>query len=199
MRVDFYTKDFTKLDLESLNVKTLDITVSSPTPVHERTKVDSRHGSLTVGTLLEGRTMSVSFFIRAKDTYDFSLIRNELFRLFNGLDFLYLVDTYEQGKRWKVKVDNSYDIKKINPSVGQFDIEFFSDSPYSESIGSTQNIVDGNFEAWQYGQGLLAEDLIYDSTASNFQVHNAGDIKIDPRELPLTIEVTASQSNQMLF
>ncbi|MCM3792510.1 phage tail family protein [Priestia megaterium] len=200
MIVDFYTKDWTKINLSSLNIMTTNFIIDSPSPQHTRESIGRVSGTYTLGTVLDGRSMKVSFFLKTTDFYDFTLIRNEVFKIFNGLDYLYIVDKLkEPAKRWKVKVSNGYEMNKINQVASQFDIEFFSDSPYSESIGTTQDIGNGDFESWQYGQGLITEDLTYDSTAVSFQIYNAGDIKIDPRTLPMLIEVTASQTSADIY
>ncbi|WP_374187428.1 phage tail family protein [Priestia aryabhattai] len=198
MRVDVYTKDWVKVDLDSLNVVTTNFILDSPSPQHTREEVDMMHGTNTLGTVLAGRTMQVTFHIRAVDAYDFPLVRNEVFKLFNGLDIVYLVDTREPGKRWKVRVESSYDTAPIAMVFSQFDISFFSDSPFSESIGTTQDPLTFDAEVWQIGQGLLAEDdITYTNTASNFKIYNPGDVTIDPRDpkTPLTIEVTAAQTS----
>ncbi|MFE4119944.1 phage tail family protein [Priestia sp. YIM B13486] len=202
MRVDIYTKDWVKVDLDSLNVVTTNFILESSSPQHTREDVDMMYGTNTLGTVLAGRTMQVTFHIRAVDAYDFPLVRNEIFKLLNGLDVVYLVNTRESGKRWKVRVESAYDTAPIAMVFSQFDISFFSDSPFSESIGTTQDPLTFYAERWQFGQGILAEDDIkYTNTASSFKIYNLGDITIDPRDpkAPLTIEVTAAQTSSNIM
>lgn len=197
MRVDFYTPDFTLIDIKKLGVETNDFIVSPPSPQHEREAVKGKDGTNTLGTTLDGRTMRVSFYYEAYDLYDYYLTRNAVFKLFNGLDFLYIVDRREPGKRWaKVKVNSSYELTRLNPTTATFDIDFMSDYAYSESIGTTENsFTDDDTVIWQYGQGLPDEPVSYEQTAASFQYYNAGDVLIDPNEYPLKIEVTAAQTS----
>jgi len=200
MRVDFYTSNFELIDIESLGVKTLDFVVSSPSPQHKRETVERQHGTNTLGTTLDGRTMKVTFAILSYDKYDYYLTRNAVYRLFNGLDFMYIVDNREPGKRWKVKVNSSYDLTRLNPTVASFEIEFMSDYAFSESIGTTENsFTDDDSVIWQYGQGLPDDPVSYVQTASDFKYYNAGDVAIDPRKYPLIIEVTAAQTSSDIY
>ncbi|MGC3792051.1 phage tail domain-containing protein [Priestia aryabhattai] len=195
-RVDFYTPSWEKLDLTSRNIVPIGFVLDSPSPQHMRENVQNVNGTNTLGTVLDGRTMKVTFLLKAIDIYDFYFIRNELFKLFNGLDFLYLVDVErEPGKRWKVKVNSQYDLTKLNTTAAKAEIEFFSDFSFAESIGTTQDPFSFDSDIWQFGQGLIDEDLSYTHTIKDFKIYNAGDIIIDPRFLPLTIEVTAAQTS----
>lgn len=196
MRVDLYDKNFTKIDLEQYDVISTNFILDSPSPNHERQETSNQHGTVTLGSKLGARSMSVTFHIRAKDAYDFPLVRNEVFKVLNGLEFVYIVDKREPGKRWKVKVESNYDVAPIAMVFAQFDISFMSDSPFAESIGTTQDPLSFDAEVWQIGQGLLAEDLSYTQTANSFQIYNAGDVTIDPRFIhtPITIEVTTAST-----
>ncbi|MDE8676450.1 phage tail domain-containing protein [Priestia aryabhattai] len=200
-RVDFYTPDFKLIDIESLGVETNDFIVDPPSPQHDREPVKGQDGTNTLGTTLDGRTMSASFVITAYDVYDYYLTRNAVYRLFNGLDFMYVVDNREPGKRWsKVKVDTSYDLSRINSVTATFQIPLKSDYAYSESIGTTENsFTDDDSIIWQYGQGLPDEPVAYEQTARDFQYYNAGDITIDPTKYPLVIEVTAAQTSDDIY
>lgn len=194
MRVDLYDKNFNLIDLEQYDVITTNFILDSPSPSHQRQEISGQHGIVTLGTTLGARSMSVTFHIRARDAYDFPLVRNEVFKALDGLEFIYIVDKREPGKRWKVKVESNYDVAPIAMVFAQFDISFMSDSPFAESIGTTGDPFTFDSELWQIGQGLPMDDLNYTQIANSFQIYNAGDATIDPRFIhtPLTIEVTTS-------
>jgi hypothetical protein len=192
MRVDIYDSNFQKIDLEALDIITDNFRVSSPAPKHERTEM--KYGRVTLGTSLEGRSMTVSFHIHGRDKYDFVLLRDELYNYLSGLDFLYIIDRLNPAKRWKVKVESSYEAVAVATVLAVFDIEFTSDSPYCESLGMTTDPLTFDSEMWQFGQGLLSDDDInYTKTDDKFRIYNAGNTEIDPRNIhtPLTIEITA--------
>jgi len=197
MRVTFYDENFTEIDIGIFGVKTLDLVVSSPTPEHHRQDISGQNGIVTLGSNLGSRTLTVVFFISAVDKYDFYLVRNEVFKVFNGLKFLYIVDEREPGKRWKIKLDTNYTMERLTAVHAKFEMTFVSDSPFAESIGTTADPLTFDAEVWQIGQGLLAEDdIVYTQTANSFQIYNPGDETVDPRNIhtPLTIEVTAAST-----
>ncbi len=200
MRVDFYDSNFNLIELKPWNVKTIDFEVDSLAPSHAREGADGFNGTNTLGTTLEGREMRVKFLIDAVDVHDFYLVRSQVYKWFTGLDFLYIVDRREPGKRWsKVKVNSKYSMERINPTAAQFTIEFMSDNAYCESIGDTTTPFTYDADVWQYGQGLPDDvddiGITYDTRLRDFSIYNAGDVEIDPRELPLTILVTAAQTS----
>src|SRR5690348_8219804 len=99
MRVDFYDSNFNLIDIKPWNVKTIDFEVDSLAPSHAREGADGFNGTNTLGTTLEGREMRVKFLIDAVDVHDFYLVRSQVYKWFTGLDFLYIVDRREPGKR----------------------------------------------------------------------------------------------------
>lgn len=201
MRVKVYDSTFTEIDLAKYDIDTSDFKLDSPSPKHD--EIEIRFGRVTLGTGLEPRSMSVTFHIHGRDMYDFVLVRDELFNYFSGLDFLYLIDVRNPAKRWKVKVSSAYEVTPIATRVAVFDIEFISDSPYCESLGTTSDPRTFDAEVWQFGQGLLMDDDIsYTKTSNTFQIYNAGGVTIDPRSIhtPMTIEITSNvtSSNAVL-
>jgi Phage tail protein len=198
-RFTIYDSSFTKIDFGNLDIKPYDFQVDPPEPQHAREEVDGADGTNTLGTLLAGRTMRGKFSIKAHDRDDFYLIVSRLYAILNGKNFLYIVDNRQPGKRWaRVKVNSRYDINRLNPHAGETTIEFMSDYAVCESIFKTVvNQFSVDDDILQYGQGVPDDltDIVYDTTAASFSIWNGGDIEIEPRELPLTVEVTAAQTS----
>lgn len=199
-RFSIYDSSFTKIDLNNLDVKPYDFQVDPPEPQHAREEADGADGTNTLGTVLAGRSMRGKFLIKAYDRDDFYLIVARLYALLNGKKFLYIVDNRQPGKRWaRVKVNSKYDINRLNPYAGETTIEFMSDYAVCESVGTTEDPFTYDADVWQYGQNLPEDvddaDVYYETTLKDFQIWNASDIEIDPRELPLTVEVTAAQTS----
>lgn len=199
-RFGVYDSSFKKIDLLRLNVKAYDFEVEPLDPQHQREEADGANGTNTLGTTFAGRALRGSFYIQAYDKYDYYLIVSDLYKLLNGKEFLYLVDYRQPGKRWaRVKVNSKYSVERLNPRTGTISIDFMSDLAFSESIGDTTTPFTYDADVWQYGQGLPEDvdddDIYYETSLRDFNIWNAGDVEIDPRELPLTIEVTAAQTS----
>ena len=176
-------------------IKCLKFVISSPSPRRETNTVTGRNGIITQDTTLDGRSLRASFAIEAHDYLDYQLLRNEAFKLFDAKTEFYIIDNREMGKRWLVRTASAYTPERLGLRLGSFDIDFVSDSPYAESVYTTKDelLIDAGY--LQYGQGLITEDLTYKFSSSSFQIFNAGDILIDPRELPLVINFKGASNS----
>ncbi|MBL2068802.1 phage tail family protein, partial [Klebsiella pneumoniae] len=124
------------------------------------------------------------------DMWDYALLRDEVFRIFDSREAFYIIDQRNPGKRSLVKYSSPYSIDQ-NWKYGFFEIDFVTVKlPFAESIGKTTdpNTFDSNL--WQIGQGLIAEDTKYTHNTTSFRIYNAGDVTIDPKEMPLKIIYT---------
>lgn len=187
--------DGCRYDLKSLGIVPLTFNVDSLSPVHETEVMEVMDGHVDIDTTFEGRTLSANFFIEAKDYYDYNQVRNQVFRLFNGKSYFYILDQKEPKKRWKVKTASKFTIDKNSLIAGSFSVEFISPSPYAESIGTTLDPFTFESEKWQVGQGLITDNLQYVHNKSSFKIFNAGDVSIDPRQMPLQIKYQGASSN----
>ncbi|HHY72706.1 MAG TPA: phage tail family protein [Bacillus bacterium] len=184
-----------RYNLEEYGIKSLGLIISSPNPIHNTEKIEGRHGHIDMGTTFEGRSLKGRFMLKAKDRLDYLLLRDEIFGLFDGRKFFYLIETDQPKRRWKVKTASAYDIERITSRVGQFEIQFISPLPFAESFGTTLAPFDFNNELWAVGQGVISEDLKYVYNTPNFSIYNGSDVEIDPRELPLLITFKGASSN----
>ncbi|MCG7345304.1 phage tail family protein [Sporosarcina sp. ACRSL] len=187
--------DGTVYDLKEFGLVPLIFTLDSPTPRHTAEIVEGRDGHIDLGTTFEGRTMRSTFYIKGTDKYDYLLLRDEVFRLFDARTFFYLIDIDEPRKRWKVKTADMYTPINHRAEAGTMEISFVSPSPYAESYGTTLDPFTFTAEKWQVGQGVIAEDLIYAHNTQNFRIYNGSDIPINPREIPLLIKYQGASTN----
>ncbi|KAA0944150.1 phage tail family protein [Sporosarcina sp. ANT_H38] len=187
--------DGTKYDLKQFGLVPSTFTIDSPSPRHVSEIVEGRSGYLDLGTTFEGRTMKATFYIKGKDKYDYLLLRDEVFRLFDARTFFYLIDKNQPKKRWKVKTAAPYTPERFNGRIGTLEIQFVSPSPYAESYGTTIDPFTFTDELWQVGQGVISEDLKYAHSVSFFRIYNGSDIDIDPREIPLLIKYQGISNN----
>jgi phage-related protein len=181
--------------LAELGIKTLNFEVDSPEPIVVSEEMPGRNGRVDVGAWYGSRSMRGSFFVQAHDTADFPLLRNEMFRAFASREPFHLIDSREPGKRWYVRASGRFAVQQIRQNKGKFDVEFSAESTFAESIGTTADPLTFDAELWQLGQGLTADDVSYTHNTAQFQIYNAGDVTVDPRELPLKITFTGASTN----
>lgn len=184
-----------KYVLEELGIMTRDFNPQSSSPVHNFENVENRHGTIDRGTVYGQRTINCSFYFKAVDMWDYALLRDEVFRLFDSREAFYIIDQRNPGKRWLVKCNASYNIEQ-NWKYGFFEIDFVTVKlPFAESIGTTMDSFDFDSELWQLGQGLVAEDTKYVHNTTSFRIYNAGDVLIDPKCMPLKIKYKGKSNN----
>lgn len=189
------TLDGTRFNLETIGIIPLQFNVESLSPRHNFEAVEGRDGHIDLGTTFEGRRINTKFAIKAKDLYDYPLLSNEVFKLFNARTEFYLIHKYEPKRRWKVKTITMFSIDRLLRRVGSFEIQFISASPYAESFGTTLDPFTFDGELWQVGQGLISEDLKYVHNTNTFSIYNGSDIDLDPREFPLKIKYQGASNN----
>jgi phage-related protein len=177
-------KDGTVIDLhEDKNIWVSSFRIPSPKPNHTTEKVDGRHGSVLLETLLDDRIVKAKFSVEAADSAEFDLLRDELFRIFNPLNKFHIIRDLQPGKRMEVSVDGDFDLDYLTLEDGEFELNFVMHSPYLESVITTLNPVqlDG------YMQMSTPDVVNYQFSDSSFSVWNEGDIAVDPRAHEITI------------
>lgn len=160
-------------------------------------KIDGRYGQIEVGGSFDARdNIRAQILFYSRDIWDFYLFRNEIFKLFASQDPFYIITNREPGKRWKVRVASAYEIEpKAFGHYGEFNIVFKSASAFCESVGTTLDPFTFDSNLWQIGQGLISEDTKYSYNTSTFRIFNAGDVTIDPSNMPLKIRFIGASKN----
>ncbi|MEK4711131.1 phage tail family protein [Bacillus sp. FSL R10-2780] len=168
-----------------------------PSPPVYRTDIDdneNRNGEIDNGTVIKSRPLDAFVFFTALDYYDFTLKRNEVLKWLDSREYFYIIDDREPGKRWKVKVEN-HTLGQLKSTAGEFQITFKCYEGLAESIGTTTDPFTFDNELWQIGQGLIAENTVYTHETTRFRIWNAGDVPVDPCEMPLLITIHGASNN----
>lgn len=195
-----YDKDMNVMRFPN-GVTPLDIFISSIQLRRRKSTIEGVDGYIDFGSEYDTRQMSISLKLDAKDTQDYRLLRDEVFSFFNAHDYFYISETYQKGKRYKVKVSESFIPQRLNRRVASIDIPLeLVELPFAESIGRTsdidQNGISYDDEIWGYGMGLLYDDESqkYTHNTRTFRIYNAGNVPIDPfqQELKITIQGASS-------
>lgn len=194
------------IDLEEAGIRTRDFIISSPNPIHHTESIDGGIGLIDYGTDYGERDIKLLLRTSTKNIPSFSLKRDEIYDLFFSDEHFYLIERRIYGKRWKVKVRDSFDIQQRS-LFGNFEIDFIGLDGYSESRGSSIEIHENGISAadnlWGFGMGLITPDtsLIYKfnaEVAKTFRVYNAGNVKVNPfdHKLKITIkDIVGSTAN----
>jgi hypothetical protein len=162
---------------------------------HDPIDMPGRDGLLDGETRRKERKMSAEITIEAVDHYDYDLLKDEVYRLFDSKESFYIVRDVQPGKRYEVKCDSPFSIARTAYELGEFSISFVAYRPFAESIGGTIDPMTFDSGLWQIGQGLIAEDVKYTHNTTSFRIFNAGDITIDPKSMDLKIKYKGMSNN----
>ncbi|MEK4501835.1 phage tail family protein [Bacillus sp. FSL R12-0069] len=143
---------------------------------------------------IEGRPIHTEILFTSYDFFDHVLKRNEFFQILDSREDFYVISSEEPGKRWLVSAE-SFTPEPVSMTLGRCEIVLYSDSPYAESIGKTNDPMTFDSNLWQIGQGIIAEDTKYTHNTTSFRIYNAGDVTIDPKSMPLQIKYIGASNN----
>src|SRR5699024_7580241 len=191
-----YDEEMSKIDFPK-GVIPLDIFISSIGKERELESIEGKSGVIDYGFLYKERNIELKLLLKAKDTQDYRLIRDEVY---DTLDRIYYVsEEYQPGKIYRVAVDSSYIPERYSSNNQRFaEVEVGCVTvglPFSESIGTTQDIEENGLlysqELWSYGMGLLYEEDAqkYTHRAKEFAIYNAGNVDVHPFEQYIRIEI----------
>src|SRR5690625_2425617 len=141
----------------------LDIFISSIQLSRDIRNIEGVDGSVDYGSRYDTRQIDLTVKLDAKDTQDYRLLRDEVYAFFNVNDYFYISERYQKGKRYKVKVTESFIPERHNKWVSSLDIPLeIVGLPFAESIGTTldieENGISANDEMWGFGMGLQSVD-----------------------------------------
>lgn len=187
--INLYDLQGNKLDLEGY--KGLKLHIPSPSFDVESEKIDGRNGEIFIDKTLQPRNLTADFYMKSKDYTDSLLLRDVIYRQINGREF-YIAESHLPHKRWRVHLSGDYEMDRLAPTMQTFSVSLICMSGLAESVGTTKDALTFTADVWQSGQGLemldTADMPIYTHSTNIFRVYNAGDVAIDPRDMPLKIK-----------
>lgn len=159
---------------------------------------EGTNGSRETNASFRPFELVLTFDIFYKNEYEKELIITELHQvIFPGFQY-YVTHELSPGKRFKVNPSN-FELTEEENDYSTIEVTFDVPAACSESLSSTLSEFDLSDE-WQFSQNMEAEDYQYEFNVSRFQVYNAGDFTIDPRENELTITLQGeSLGNATIF
>lgn len=189
--------DGTSFDIEEYGLKRLFHRIPSTEIEHITEEIDGCDGEIIVETRYKNRTISVEMMYQTVDILDYYLIRDELNGIFTRKDAFFIIFKREPYKRWKVKLETQFKTEP-HPYVGTFTVEFRTVIPYAQSVGTSLELAEQNFDSglWGFGSRIDVDiDYEYVFNQPNFVIHNIGNVPIDPRQHDLEIVLKGTFSN----
>jgi hypothetical protein len=184
-----------RYDLREHGIQPYRLEIDSLSPRNDIGTADGADGHNDIETTYEGRTMRAFFRVEAKGVAQFSLLRDTVYRLFNGKTYFYLYDSRLPYKRWKVRSESRFIPDKVTPGVGTMTISLISQSPFAESSGTTlypdprEGIPQVNTD----------EPIEYIFQQPAFSIWNDGDEPVDPRERWAYLQVLFQGASENLI
>ena len=175
----------------------LDIYIESIRKEIVSESVEGRSGRVNQHSVYRDRRITLNLMMKARDTQDYRLLRDESQTLFNKGVF-YVVEKYQPGKRYKIETTVPYiperPLGHQRFATLTIDCET-TELPFAESIGTSADIDHNGIlysqELWSYGMGLLhdEESHKYTHNTNTFRVYNPGNVAIHPFEQHLKITI----------
>lgn len=189
-----YDKDMNKLDFPS-GVKPLDIFISSIQKERTTQTLEGVHGVIDFGSEYRDREIRLKLLLMSADTQDYRLQRDETYALLD--DVAYISEKYQAGKRYSVRIDDSYIPERFdnNQTFATAEVNCTTvNFPFAESVKTTQHIENNGLQfgqVWFYGMGLLYDESTHKYTHNtlDFDIYNAGNVQIEPFHQDFTITV----------
>lgn len=166
-----------------------------PSPSFELVTEEIEGGKeIVIDKILQPRNLTAEFLAEGKDYIDSLLMRDIIYRQINESEF-FISESKLPQKRWRVHFSEEYIPERANIRAQTFTVPLIAMSGLSESVGTTLDDLTFTAEKWQVGQGLTLEEPKYTHSTNTFSIYNAGDVTIDPRQLPLKIVYRGASTN----
>lgn len=181
-----------------LGVECTDFQRKSPVLNVEYQEFSGSNGSREINSSFKAYEIEVKLYLEFKTMYDYQLKETELYAFLFDDNNYYIVTDREPGKRYLVR-PNSVDLEDLGIRYATYSVAFNVFRGCSESLSTTLSEFSLDDE-WQFSQNLESADYEYEFGISRFQVFNAGDFTIDPREHDLRITLKGeSLGNATIF
>lgn len=182
-------RDPIRLD-EELDLIFLSFDTGAPEPNTVTSEIVGMDGVIDKGTTYGPREMGAKFMITTYDKFDYSLLQDELFRIFDSKKPFSIIDEDRPGRRWEnVKLNGKIEFERSGARVGIITIPLISFSPYAVSIGSSLDDFSFDTEKFQVGMNIPAEDISFVHSTNTFSIWNIGDVEIDPAKPNMGLQI----------
>lgn len=200
MTFTLYNPDMKKIDYPD-GVMPLDFLVSSIEKERVEETVDGLPGTVDYGFSYKGREIKLNFVnTHYYNSYDYRLLRNELYALFDSYPYMYISDNYLPTRVIKINVDNSFQPERVGTWYSTLEVDAkISGLPFFETKYTTQEVESNGFDAiieeFGLADGLNIDYPNYAFKTNIFDVWNGGNQFINPRHMYFMIAVKNLKTN----
>lgn len=200
MTFTLYDPNMNKVDYP-VGVRPLDLLVSSIEKERKEQQIDGVPGVVDYGYNYKGREVKMNFMTEHyHGTFDHRLQRDEVYNLFDEYPFLYVSDDTVPSRVLKITVDGSFTPERYGYWYSTFEVDArITGLPFWRTKYTTQELNNSGYKSIteKYGtaDGIHIDHTKYTHTTNEFTIFNAGNVTIDPRNMPLDIRLSYATSN----
>lgn len=196
-----YDPNMNKLQFP-VGVKPLDFFVSSMEKERKEQSIDGIPGVVDYGFNYKQREASLTFFLRHyHGEHDYFLLESDLNAFLDSHEYFYVARNALPSRVIKVTVDGSFKPERILGSMyAQLEVDArVTGLPFWRTKYTTQELNNSGYksitEKYGMADGIHIDHTKYTYTTNEFTVFNAGNVTIDPRNMPLDIRLSYATSN----
>lgn len=189
-----YDPNFNKLDYP-VGVTPLDILIPSIEKERILENINGIPGTVDYGFNYKEREITLKFQMEHfNGTYDFRLMRNQLYALLDSQSYFYIVDNLSPSLALKITIDSSYLPERYGYWYSTVEISGKTTGlPFWRTIYTTQDIEKNGYSAlvekFGMADGVHLDYLTYTPKTNTFSIWNGGNVTIDPRHFDLSIRL----------
>lgn len=189
-----YDPNFNKLDYP-VGVTPLDILIPSIEKERILENINGIPGTVDYGFNYKEREITLKFQMEHfNGTYDFRLMRNQLYALLDSQSYFYIVDNLSPSLALKITIDSSYLPERYGYWYSTVEISGKTTGlPFWRTIYTTQDIEKNGYSAlvekFGMADGVHLDYLTYRPKTNTFSIWNGGNVTIDPRHFDLSIRL----------
>ncbi|MCH4323827.1 phage tail domain-containing protein [Staphylococcus haemolyticus] len=194
-----YDPNFNKLDYP-VGVTPLDILIPSIEKERILENINGIPGTVDYGFNYKEREITLKFQMEHfNGTYDFRLMRNQLYALLDSQSYFYIVDNLSPSLALKITIDSSYLPERYGYWYSTVEISGKTTGlPFWRTIYTTQDIEKNGYSAlvekFGMADGVHLDYLTYTPKTNTFSIWNGGNVTIDPRHFDLSIRLLYATS-----
>ena len=196
------------IDLMGYGLAALDLTISSTAQNVTEQNIQGWPGTIDTGYQDSNREISISVRLKAKDSIDFRVKRDEVYSYFKRLGTFFIAESYQENKVMKVRVIESFSFSRPenNRKFGTAEIPLkVVGQPYWISKFKSTELKNIPMVPHLFvGLGVDPNKLDYQfANQSSFNVYNAGTVPIktiqEAHNCVITIEFNETVNNFRLY
>lgn len=176
--------DGRQFDIADVGLKRLYHHVPPLQVIRESVQIPGRSGTIATEHSYGERIITATLLYEVSDIHDFDLMRDQLNDKLVQKEKFYITFKREPYKRFLVSAHGQFELP-IDKQMEQFDVQFYCEHVFAESVGTCRDLVKRDFDSalWGWGSGINSDiEYAYTFSDTRFVVHNIGTAAVDVNE-----------------